>query len=711
MQRIKPTLLALFFAAMLAIPVAPVAAESNDDITDRFSFEEGEDNIPPGCYEFINEAARAQHNADVEADNEERVENGEEPLPLLGPNPCHAIAADMNGLDTPKIDVLILAPTSPTMERDMRIMRQAVEVWNDGIQWMAADMGLDWMAEGVEFHISMEPMDVMGGSESEFTTYPIVDPEIVIVLSNPVGGIGIGIDPAAFLFGLDGPCHGVANPFDHSAWEALPGYDSHHDGRTGTYVEDCDGAGGNICFAVNGAIDPHTETMDLFQAFDLITHEVGHCLTLGHVGDGAEPNWATVPIHDIMSYDAAPIRLSKCVSSLNVEGLAVVMSRYLDTNGDGFVDVSDEYFANDAQGIGDNRPFMVQQPFNHYYASPDRTAATCPQPDFSDEPFQEVQNFKPDAPERYAMHIDNLMDDQAAPQGYQTIAGMVSDVAPDVTWEGGLPVPNVFHEDARDDAAESYSEIYGLSADVTDEHLTVHVELEELYPVIYPNRIDNPLPAGPSGVNPGTLGTAQYGLEINDRIITLREGDARVVFGSDTATVTITLDREPMASHPQKPIVAPYDLRFYVLAPGGPEGTRADDYAPDLDQAPLRAGPTPELQPAPYVFLTVEGEQDIMVPIAEDGSWSGNVDLGMYEAGEVVNVTATWHTEMGTIIDGDVVRLVVDPSVPVDTDSVFNAAAGPGSANSDDPVRVPGFEAFVAVAVLLGAVALIRRRD
>ncbi len=680
------TLTAMAFALMLAVPIPSASAESNDDVSLRFSYEEGVDNIPPGCFEFVNENSRRAHN--------NALEEGVEPL---GPNPCHAIATDMNGLDTPKVDVLILAPTSPTMERDMRIMRQAVEVWGDGIQWMAADMGLDWLAEGMEFHISMEPMDVMGGSESEFTTYPIVDPEIVIVLSNPAGGIGIGIDPAAFLFGLDGPCHGVANPFDHSAWEALPGYDSHHDGRTGTYKEDCDGAGGNICFAVNGAIDPHTETMDFFQAFDLITHEVGHCLTLGHVGDGAEPNWANVPIHDIMSYDSAPIRLSKCVSSLNVEGLVIPMSRYLDTNGDGVVDEADHIFANDAEGIGDSRPFMVQQPFNHYYASPDRQAATCPQPDFSDEPFQEVQDFIPVAPERLAMHVDNLVDDQMAPQNYLTIQGTVSDLAPEVTWEGGLPVPDVAHQDAVDDSTHEYSEIQTVSVRVTDEQIIVTATMESLWPE-----------AGP--VNPSGS-TAQYGLEINDRVITIREGDERVVMTEEGgANIVITLDRAAMASHPQKPITTPYDLRFYALAAGGPAGTRADDYAPDLDQAPLRAGPTPELAEAPYVLLKVNGEQNITVPIDEDGSFAGNVDLSMFEAGDFVNVTATWHTEMGTVIDGDVVRLVVDPSVPMDTDAVFNAHAGPGSKFSEEPVRTPGFELFAAGSVILGALAMIRRR-
>ena len=87
------------------------------------------------------------------------------------------------------------------------------------------------------------------------------------------------------------PCHNVQNPFDFEYWENLPGFNDHHHKRTGTYVEDCGGAGGNICFAINGAIDPAPGTLDVFNLFDLVAHEFGHCLTLGHVGDGAEGAW------------------------------------------------------------------------------------------------------------------------------------------------------------------------------------------------------------------------------------------------------------------------------------------------------------------------------------------------------------------------------------------------------------------------------------
>ena len=397
----------IVLVSLLFVPLA--VADAPEDIVARFSFVEGQDNVQPGCTTFG-----------------------------IDWNPCHQIATSMNGLDSPKIDVLILVPASPTAERDMRIMRQSVEMWADGIEWMANDMGLEWLGEGVEFHIFAEMINT---GESEFTTYPVVDPEIVVIATNPVGGLGIGIDPSDFIFGnfagdedIAGPCHGVANPFDMDAWSALPGYDSHHNGRGGTYVEDCDGAGGNVCFAVNGAIDPMGDGSAVpgagieFGLYDLVSHEVGHCLTIGHVGDGAEGSWSAVPTNDIMAYHSDPPGKVKCVSSLDVEAFAVMMSEYLDANGDGVVNADDKYWANDAIGDGDGtgRPFQVQHRDNHYYASPTGKAIDCPQPDFSPVPLSEVVNFTPELRAPTFVAIDSLGQEQMVAQGLVNVAGRVN---------------------------------------------------------------------------------------------------------------------------------------------------------------------------------------------------------------------------------------------------------------------------------------------
>jgi hypothetical protein len=322
---------------------------------------------------------------------------------------CYHMRTGLNALDSPKIDVLVVVPVSPFAERDARIHTQAVEMWAGGIEYLAREMGMDWLADTVEFRIAVNHIDLLTGEgTADFSTYPLWDPEIIVVSSNPVGGVGIGIDPLDFsdqileIFGFEGtgvgegPCHGMQNPFDHSQWQALTGFDDHHDQGTGTYYEeDCDGAGGNVCFAVNGAIDP-TPGMDIdydnpivnlpFGLFDLVAHEVGHCLTLGHVGDALDHTSKTVPTWDIMAYTDDPAGQTKCVSTLDVEVFATRMSEYVDTTGDGAIGEDNILLANDQTGdidpdVGIGNPFHVQHPRDHWYASSTGSPWDCPQPD------------------------------------------------------------------------------------------------------------------------------------------------------------------------------------------------------------------------------------------------------------------------------------------------------------------------------------------
>jgi hypothetical protein len=354
----KHALLALpvaAFALVLSVALGSVPASASPG--ENYSGPHfGADNFPPGCIRDMS--------------------------PTNPNNICHHMRTDLNALDSPKVDVLVLVPVSPTAERDMRIMRQSVEMWEGGIDYLSGQMGLGWLASGMDFHITVDYIDLTGGDGGEFTTYPVVDPEIVVIATNPVGGVGIGVDPVDFVFTDENlvPCHTVRNPFDLQYWENLPGFNDHHQERTGTYVEDCGGAGGNICFAINGAIDPLPGQLDVFNLFDLVSHEFGHCLTLGHVGDGAEGEWGVVPTNDIMAYNADPPDRNKCVSTLDVEGVAIRMSNYLDVNGDGRVDVADRLLANDQIGEGGN-PFQVQHPGDHLYASGTGAPLDCPQPD------------------------------------------------------------------------------------------------------------------------------------------------------------------------------------------------------------------------------------------------------------------------------------------------------------------------------------------
>jgi len=428
-------MLVLVVLGLAAVP-APATSSWADEYSGPYY---GADNFPPGCIR------------DMSATPD---------------NICHHMRTDLNALDSPQVDVLIMVPVSPTAERDMRIMRQSIEMWEGGIDYLSTEMGLDWVSENVDFHVTVDYFDPTGEDGGEFTTYPIVDPEIVVIATNPVGGVGIGVDPVDFqsqIFNFideNGvPCHGVQNPFDFEYWENLPGFESHHEARTGTFVEDCGGAGGNICFAINGAIDPEPTTIDFFNLFDLVSHEVGHCLTLGHVGDGAEGSWAVTPTNDIMAYNTDPPGLNKCVSTLDVEAFAIRMSSYIDTNGDGVVDDADRLYANDQIGNAGN-PFQVQHPDDHFYASGTGDPMDCPQPDLGPVPGERT-DWTPTtvATSQAVLQVTNPADGMLSDDGVVHVTGTVEHVAldqePEPTETSGS------HVDA--DSAPETGETIGLA--------------------------------------------------------------------------------------------------------------------------------------------------------------------------------------------------------------------------------------------------------
>ena len=395
-------------------------------------------------------------------------------------NICYRMRTDMNGLDSPQVDVLVLVPASPFAERDLRVMRQSVQMWEAGIDSLAPQMGMEWLAEGVDFHITVDSFDPAGKNGGEFTTYPIVDPEIVVVASNPVGGIGIGIDPLDFVLEEEGLCHGVPNALAFEQWKMLPGFNDHHGGRTGTYVEDCKGSGGNICFAVNGAIDPAPEHVDFFRLFDLVSHEFGHCMSLGHVGDGAEGSWGALPTNDIMAYHQDPPDRTKCMSSLDVEGVALRMSRYLDVNGDGRIDERDYLEANDQIGES-GYPFQVQHPVDHVYASSTGLPKDCPQPDLGPTPGA-VTDWTP-APvptKARRLTLTSPPDGTALTDPSWLIDGVVERKS---LIEKPVPVsPQGFFDDPDDDASTPMTEITQVDVGVTPDNVNVMISVEQLWP-------------------------------------------------------------------------------------------------------------------------------------------------------------------------------------------------------------------------------------
>ncbi len=405
-------------------------------------------------------------------------------------NACFHMRTGMNGLDSPKVNVLILVPASPAAERDARIIRQAVAMWDGGIHNLAPQMNLDWLGDGMAFNVHVAVLDA---ATTDFTTYPIADPDIVIVSSNPVGGAGIGIDPVANFGGLvedltglptrEGPCTGLSNPFDFAAWSQVPGFDAHHSGaNAGTYSADCPDGGGNVCFTITPAIDPVPGTTDVFGLFDLVAHELGHCLTVGHVGDGAEGDWGVVPTNDIMSYNQDPPGLNKCVSTLNVEGLAVSMSKYLDTNADGAVTAADKLNANDPIGDNTGDAFMTQHPRDHFYASSTGNPVDCPQPELGLLPGATPTNWQPAGvtTTRHVLTVTSPQADATSTDGAFVVTGSVENVHPN---QETVPTSSTASfDDADDDASADITEITQFNTTVTDTAVDATVALAALPP-------------------------------------------------------------------------------------------------------------------------------------------------------------------------------------------------------------------------------------
>ncbi|UUZ58673.1 hypothetical protein [Nocardioides sp. B-3] len=245
--------------------------------------------------------------------------------------------------------------------------------------------------------------------------------------------------------------------------EGMPGYDGHHGDGGGVFVEDCGGAGGNVCFSVNGAIDPVPGTTDTFSLFDLVLHETGHCLTLGHVGDGAEGARGKVPTTDIMAYSADPPGLNKCVSTLNVEVFATRMSHYLDVDADGAVTEADHLDPNDVPGDGSNS-FRVQHPDDHQHASSTGAVEDCPQPDLGTVPGTPT-DWTPEPVDTTdpVLSISTPAHGAETTDGHVHVAGTVErrpkDAAP--------TSPTASHDDPDSDSLTPLTDITNVRVEVT----------------------------------------------------------------------------------------------------------------------------------------------------------------------------------------------------------------------------------------------------
>ncbi|WP_372735154.1 hypothetical protein [Nocardioides sp.] len=402
--------------------------------------------------------------------------------PINPDNLCYHMKVGLNALDSPKVDVDVLIPVSPAAERDMRVATQAVQMWDDGLHYLADQMDLDWLDEGLDMNVRTHLVPVDDAS-MPIDPIGLIDPEIVVVVTNPVGGIGIGIDPTAFggelgLYDDQGlPCAPISNPFSMAQWEQRNGFEQHGGEPGGIYVEDCGGVGGNVCFAVNGAVDPVPGLSDFFPLYELVSHEFGHCLTLGHVGDGADGPWGPTATNDIMAYSTDPPLVNKCVSTLDVEGFALRMSNYLDVNGDRKVNVKDRLVPNDLAGDGYNS-FQVQNPADHFYASSTGDPGDCPQPDVSLVPGSEG-DFMPTAVSTTKPKLK--IGKVTTKRGKLKVRGVAEKVsrAKQPTSSAGKVT------DTSGDSVSPVTDIKDVSVKVSKTHIDATITVGQLWPILY----------------------------------------------------------------------------------------------------------------------------------------------------------------------------------------------------------------------------------
>lgn len=200
-------------------------------------------------------------------------------------------------LDTVVFDVVIVPPAGMTTPDNIDASRLAVQAWRDGILHYAEP----WLAEAFEVNVYAVGIDIP-------SLDAIQDPEIIVLSTSAVGILGIGLEPKQIGCAIIGGT-------------TLRDLGGHTHGDNEIFAEDCTGTG-FTCFAINGAaLDPR-------GLYDLIAHEVGHCLGAGHVGDALDFRARYAPIEDIMSYQDNETQVH-CVSNLNVRTLQGVYAHLL----------------------------------------------------------------------------------------------------------------------------------------------------------------------------------------------------------------------------------------------------------------------------------------------------------------------------------------------------------------------------------------------
>jgi hypothetical protein len=153
----------------------------------------------------------------------------------------------------------------------------------------------------------------------------VTDPEVLVISESGQRSTSIGLNAEQLA------CT-VLNAMDISELDenfvsgslATKVYPVHEHHGMAIFAAECV-TGGFRCVALNfsGALGGNN------ALYDLVAHEVGHCIGLSHVGDALDFNSRFVPTPDIMAYADNPSRVS-CPSTLNARAMEGIYAHLAD---------------------------------------------------------------------------------------------------------------------------------------------------------------------------------------------------------------------------------------------------------------------------------------------------------------------------------------------------------------------------------------------
>lgn len=199
-------------------------------------------------------------------------------------------------LDTLTIDALILPVPGVDSMAATKNARMATATWQN-----VTALAAPWFAENFTLNAYAVGIDVPSADA-------VTDPEIIVVSESAQRSTSIGLNAEQVACSVTGGLAGAPFVPGSLATRTYPVHE--HDGMA-IFAGDCI-TGGFRCVALNfaGALGGSN------PLYDLVAHEVGHCLGASHVGDALDFNARYVPEADIMAYADNPSRVS-CPSSLN----------------------------------------------------------------------------------------------------------------------------------------------------------------------------------------------------------------------------------------------------------------------------------------------------------------------------------------------------------------------------------------------------------